>query len=76
MKSAPTREDAMIYLRELARHLQSYSDFGVHKQLPGPHSGRAWEFGMEMDMALDAIDATALIGLPVIDPSLLEVGKQ
>ena len=75
MKSTPTREDAMIYLRELARHLKSYSDFGAHKQIPGPHAGRAWEFGMEMDMALDAIETQSLIALPVIDPSLLEVGK-
>ena len=73
MNCKPTKAEALTYLRELARHMKSYSNFGQYKHIPGPSAGRAWELGMELDMALDAIEEPA--PLPIIDPELLEVGK-
>ena len=70
----PTKAEALAYMRELARHMKSYSDFGQHKRIPGPSAGRAWELGMELDIALDAIEEP-MSPLPIIEPHLLEVGK-
>jgi hypothetical protein len=66
----PSHAQAVHYLRGLAAHLKGYSNHGQYMNIPGPSARRAWEFGEEIEMAIEAL-TEPMPPLPTINPELI-----